>query len=278
MKSLYDDVSVQLSKKLTNAYSTSFSMGIRSLAKELRDPIYAIYGFVRIADEIVDSFHDYDKEKLFKRFLADVDLSLKEKISLNPVLNSFQHVVHKYNIEYELIETFLNSMEMDLDKKKYNREKFDEYVLGSAEVVGLMCLRVFVGGDETKYQELKPSAMRLGAAYQKINFLRDLNADFNHMGRSYFPGIDLANFTDSNKKTIEAEIAEDFSEGLKGIFKLPSSSRIGVYLSYIYYFKLFKKIQRLPAKTIAKKRIRIPNLRKYLLLINTYIKYRLKLV
>jgi phytoene synthase len=278
MKSLYDQVSFHLSKIVTKSYSTSFSMGIKSLSKELRDPIYAIYGFVRLADEIVDSFHEYDKRLLFDRFKKDVDLSLEEKISLNPVLNSFQSVVNEYNIEYELIEAFMASMEMDLEKKEYDREKFDKYVLGSAEVVGLMCLRVFVNGQEEKYQALKPFGMRLGAAYQKINFLRDLKADFDGMGRSYFPDIDLNHFSEEDKKTIEKEIEEDFKEGYKGILMLPDSSRMGVYLSYIYYFNLFKKIKSLSANKVASKRIRIADSFKYLLLISSYLKFKLNII
>jgi phytoene synthase len=278
MKSLYDQVSFHLSKIVTKSYSTSFSMGIKSLSKELRDPIYAIYGFVRLADEIVDSFHEYDKRLLFDRFKKDVDLSLEEKISLNPVLNSFQSVVNEYNIEYELIEAFMASMEMDLEKKEYDREKFDKYVLGSAEVVGLMCLRVFVNGQEEKYQALKPFGMRLGAAYQKINFLRDLKADFDGMGRSYFPDIDLNHFSEEDKKTIEKEIEEDFKEGYKGILMLPDSSRMGVYLSYIYYFNLFKKIKSLSANKVASKRIRITDSFKYLLLISSYLKFKLNII
>jgi 15-cis-phytoene synthase len=278
MKSLYDKVSFRLSEIVTKSYSTSFSMGIKSLSEELRDPIYAIYGFVRLADEIVDSFHEYDKRLLFERFKKDVDLSLKEKISLNPVLNSFQSVVNEYKIDYELIEAFMASMEMDLDKKEYDREKFDKYVLGSAEVVGLMCLKVFVMGQEEKYQELKPLGMRLGAAYQKINFLRDLKADFDEMGRSYFPDINLNHFSEEDKKIIEQEIEEDFKEGYKGLLMLPKSSRMGVYLSYIYYYNLFKKIRKLSSKKVISKRIRISDSFKYMLLISSYIKYKLNII
>ena len=253
-------------------------MGIRLLNPKLRAPIYAIYGFVRLADEIVDTFHDYDKEKLFLRFKQNLEHALEEKISVNPLLNSFQAVVHKYNIERELIDAFLYSMEMDLDKKDYDRKDFNKYVLGSAEVVGLMCLRVFTGGDEKVYQNLKPYGMKLGAAYQKINFLRDLKADFDGMGRTYFPQIDLDHFSESDKKIIEEEIHQDFMKGLEGIKMLPDSSRLGVYLSFVYYFKLFKKIQKLPAGKVRKKRIRISNFRKIILLLITYIRFKLKLV
>ncbi|MGC9342866.1 MAG: phytoene/squalene synthase family protein [Bacteroidales bacterium] len=278
MKSLYDKVSYDLSKSLTKSYSTSFSLGIRFLGKELRNPIYAIYGFVRLADEIVDTFHDYDKEKLFQRFKENLDMALEDRISVNPLLNSFQEVVHKYNIERELIDAFLHSMEMDLNKKDYTRQDFDEYVLGSAEVVGLMCLHVFVNGDEEEYRRLKPMGMKLGAAYQKINFLRDLAADFDNMGRTYFPGVDLTNFNEEDKAIIEEEIDEDFMEGLAGIKQLPASSKLGVYLSFVYYYKLFQKIRGLPAKEVRKKRIRISDLRKYGLLLNTYLKFRLNMI
>ena len=275
MKSLYDKVSYDLSESLTKSYSTSFSIGIRFLDKELRAPIYAIYGFVRLADEIVDTFHDYDKEKLFRRFQESLDLALEDRISVNPILNSFQEVVHKFNIDREWIDTFMGSMEMDLEQKEYDPKEFKKYVLGSAEVVGLMCLHVFVNGDKQKFEELKPMGMKLGAAYQKINFLRDLNADFEGMGRTYFPCIDLSNFTEEDKKFIEKEIESDFKTGLEGIKKLPKASRMGVYLSYIYFYKLFKKIRRLPAEEVRKRRIRISDLRKYFLLMNTYFMFKL---
>jgi phytoene/squalene synthetase len=275
MKELYDDVSFGLSRVLTRAYSTSFSLGIHFLNRKFHDPIYAIYGFVRLADEIVDSFHDYDKKTLFKRFSDELELSLKEKISLNPILNSFQHVVHTYHIERGLIDAFMASMEMDLQKKDYDREDFNKYVLGSAEVVGLMCLRVFVSGDEQRYQQLKPYGMRLGAAYQKINFLRDLKADFKGMGRAYFPGIHPGQFTEKDKKQVEEEIAADFAAGLEGIRLLPKDAGYGVYLSYVYYHGLFRKIQKLSAAEVAARRVRIPNRKKYLLLFTSYIRYKL---
>jgi len=278
MKSHFDKVSYDLSRLFTNAYSTSFSLGISRLTKELQAPVYAIYGFVRLADEIVDSFHDYDKVNLFMRFRLEVDKALEEKISLNPLLNSFQEVVHKYNIEKELIDTFLNSMEMDLTEKEYDREKFNAYVLGSAEVVGLMCLRVFVSGDEKTYQSLKPLGMSLGAAYQKINFLRDIKADFEGMGREYFPCFKLEQFEDSHKKLFEKEIKRDFKIGLDGIKKLPDSSAFGVYLSYVYYYSLFKKIRRTPASVLVTKRIRISDPFKFILMLNAYFKYKLKMI
>ena len=260
---------------VTRLYSTSFSMGTRMLGKEYRDPIYGVYGFVRFADEIVDTFHEYDKEKLLNKFKNDTYSAIEEGISLNPILNSFQHVVNTYNIDMELIDTFLRSMEMDLQKQDYDREEFDQYVLGSAEVVGLMCLKIFCDGKEKKYQELKPCAMRLGAAYQKINFLRDLRADYKGMQRSYFPGVDLQNFTEEDKKKVEKEIHKDFRAGLLGIKVLPQKVKFGVYLSYTYFYALFLKIRRTPAQRLLTKRIRIPNLRKYLLIIRTYIRFRL---
>lgn len=277
-KLLYDKVSFDLSESLTKSYSTSFSIGIRFLDRKLRAPIYAIYGFVRLADEIVDTFHDYDKAKLFSRFKESLDLALKDRISVNPILNSFQEVVHRYNIERELIDAFLVSMEMDLENKQYDRKEFNKYVLGSAEVVGLMCLHVFVDGDQVRYEELRDMGMKLGAAYQKINFLRDIKADYEGLGRTYFPCIDLSNFTEDDKDLIEREIESDFREGLKGIRLLPGSSRLGVYLSYVYFYKLFRKIRRLPAGEVRKKRIRISDARKYLLLASTYFKYRLNLI
>jgi phytoene/squalene synthetase len=274
MKSIYDKTSYDLSKHFTEAYSTSFSLGISKLGKELQAPVYAIYGFVRLADEIVDSFHDHDKKSLFKRFRDEVELAIEEKISLNPLLNSFQEVVHKYSIEKELIETFLQSMEMDLTERKYDREKFNAYVLGSAEVVGLMCLRVFVKGDEQAYQSLKPLGMSLGAAYQKINFLRDIKADFDGLGREYFPCFKLERFDDRQKQEIEQEIEENFKTGLSGILKLPSSSAYGVYLSYVYYYSLFEKIKGTPASVLITKRIRISNFRKFILMLKSNFKYR----
>ncbi len=277
MKSLFDKVSLKTSRITTLSYSTSFSLGIRVFNKKFRDPIYCIYGFVRFADEIVDTFHDYNKRELFNRFKQDTYRAITEKISLNPILNSFQHVVNKYKIELDLIDSFMDSMEMDLFNQEYDRHAFDKYVLGSAEVVGLMCLRVFCEGDDEKYQHLKKPAMRLGAAYQKINFLRDLKADFKELGRSYFPGIELNMFDEERKKTIEQEIQKDFAEGYKGIKELPKSVRFGVYLSYVYYYSLFKKIRRTSADKIMNKRIRIDNGRKYALLVKSAVKYKMKI-
>lgn len=273
MKALYDKTSNRISKLITNAYSTSFSIGIYVLDRKIHQPIYAIYGFVRLADEIVDSFHDFDKLKLLQEFKADTYQSIAEGISLNPVLNAFQATVNQYGIEKELIEAFLYSMEMDLSQKVFDQESFEKYILGSAEVVGLMCLRVFCQGNEEQYQLLKPSAMKLGAAFQKINFLRDLKQDFKDMGRSYFPNVDLASFSESCKKNIEADIEQDFKDAYIGIKQLPKNSRLGVYTAYVYYYALFKKIQSTAPSTILAKRIRIPNNKKYGLLLSSYIKH-----
>jgi 15-cis-phytoene synthase len=278
MKELFDSVSIRCSRLTTKAYSTSFSLGILCLEKELRDPIYSIYGFVRFADEIVDTFHDYNKESLLKRFKEETYRSMEEKISLNPILNSFQATVIKYGIEPELIEQFLKSMEMDLLQKSYDANKLKEYILGSAEVVGLMCLRVFSKGDQVTYERLKPNAMRLGAAFQKINFLRDLHADYLGMGRCYFPDLDLRHFDESSKKEIEKNIANDFAEGFKGIQKLPGSARLGVYVAYVYYLALFKKIRNTPSEVVLTGRIRIRNRYKATLLAYSFIKHQLNMI
>ena len=278
MKELFDQTSFKASKLTTQAYSTSFSLSTRFLGSSIRDAIYGIYGFVRFADEIVDTFHDYDKQRLFDKFKRDTYEAIEDKISLNPILNSFQHVVHDYNIDHELIETFLDSMEMDLNKLEYTQQGYEKYILGSAEVVGLMCLKVFVHGDEAEYKRLQYSAMRLGAAFQKINFLRDLKADFEGLGRSYFPNADLENFNDQQKKEIEAEIAIDFAEGYAGIIQLPKSARFGVYMAYIYFYQLFKKIQGTEAQRILTERIRIPNPQKYSIFFGSYVRHSLNLL
>ncbi len=272
MKELFDMISRKSSKMTTVMYSTSFSLGIRFFSRRFHDPIYGVYGFVRFADEIVDSFHGFDKQKLLKRFKEDTYLAIEEKISLNPILNNFQNVVNKYSIEQELIDLFLRSMEMDLEKVQYDQKKYEEYILGSAEVVGLMCLRVFCEGDQEKYAELKPSAMRLGSAFQKINFLRDLKADFKELGRSYFPGIDLNNWNDITKTAIEADIEKDFSDGLLGIRKLPDGARFGVYVAYVYFHELLLKIKKVKAGKLLNERVRISNSRKYTLLIRAYMR------
>lgn len=278
MKSLFDNVSVQCSKLTTRSYSTSFSLGIYFLENNLRNPIYSIYGFVRFADEIVDSFEGYDKKYLLEKFKNETYEAIETKISLNPILNSFQHVVNKYNISLELIEIFLKSMEMDLEKIEYSTEKYEQYILGSAEVVGLMCLHVFTDGNNKKFEELKPFAMKLGAAFQKINFLRDMNTDFQKLGRSYFPNIDITKFTPSSKKKIEDEIEKDFREALIGIKNLPASSRGGVYLAYVYYNSLFKKIKKLPAQKVLNNRIRINNGKKFTLMVNSLFQHKLNMI
>lgn len=277
-KQLFDSVSITCSRKTTHAYSTSFSMGIRTLGKDFRNPVYAIYGFVRFADEIVDTFHEYNKIDLFKRFREDTVRAIDEKISLNPILNSFQKVYHQFNFEWSLVDTFLKSMEMDLDKTEYDRNGYENYILGSAEVVGLMCLKVFTKGDKLEYDKLRPFAMRLGSAFQKINFLRDLKADFETLGRAYFPGIDLSTFDDSTKQKIEEEIAADFAEAYKGILLLPKDARFGVYVAYTYYIRLFQKIKSLPSNRIMEERIRIPNQRKFALILKSFVQHNLNLL
>ncbi len=277
-KSLFDTVSRDCSVNTTKKYSTSFSLGIRTLDKSIRPDIYAIYGFVRFADEIVDTFHDYDKRALFNRFKEDTYLAIDQKISLNPILNSFQEVVNKYQIDHHLIDTFLNSMEMDLNAISYDQEGYEEYILGSAEVVGLMCLQVFLSGDKDEYERLKPHAMSLGAAFQKINFLRDLKEDYAELGRVYFPGLDMHDFNGDKKKEIEKDIEKDFKHALEGIRQLPKSSRMGVFLAYRYYYRLFLKIKGLPAPKIMSSRIRINNGKKISLLMRTYVKHSLNLL
>jgi 15-cis-phytoene synthase len=278
MKLLFDTVSHKTSKLVTRQYSTSFSLGIMFLNKGFQMPIYSVYGFVRLADEIVDSFHDYNKDLLLEEFKKDTYLSIERKISLNPVLNSFQKVVHDYNIDKELIDAFLKSMEMDLQKKVYSEEDYKEYILGSAEVVGLMCLRVFTEGDKRLYENLKPYAMSLGSAFQKINFLRDLNADYVGMGRTYFPNINMHALNEDIKKEIENDIAFDFDKGLQGIKGLPKKARLGVYVAFIYYNCLFKKIKKLKAHTILNERVRIPNSRKILLFAGSYVRHSLNML
>ncbi|MDP3461838.1 MAG: phytoene/squalene synthase family protein [Bacteroidales bacterium] len=279
MKVLYDEISFGASKMITRAYSTSFSLGIRLFSKELHDPIYAIYGFVRLADEIVDTFHEYDKNTLMAEFRNDTVNAIERGISMNPILQSFQETVRKYNIEWELIDRFLKSMEMDLKDIEYNQMLFEDYILGSAEVVGLMCLHVFTYGDQKMYDELKYSAMRLGSAFQKINFLRDMHADHVKLGRTYFPGLDMNNFDTETKIRIEDDIEKDFNDGLNGIRKLPKGARYGVYSAYVYYFSLFEKIKKLHSnKLLEDRRIRVPNSAKYGLLVSSYLRYRLNVL
>jgi len=277
MKQLFDKVSAECSKLTTRSYSTSFSLGIYCLNRQLHQPIYAIYGFVRFADEIVDSFHGYDKATLLNEFRQHTYEAIDRKISLNPILNSFQEVVNSYNIERELIDCFLDSMEMDLSKQTYTIDNYKKYILGSAEVVGLMCLRVFTNGNEEQYQALKPSAMKLGSAFQKVNFLRDIQSDYNALGRLYFPNVDMERFSDEDKENINKEIEEEFNEALAGIKKLPSSSRFGVYVAYVYYKALFNKIKSLPSAKIMNERVRIPNAQKMTLLAGSYFKHSLRM-
>lgn len=273
MMSLYEKVSIRCSRLTTQSYSTSFSLGIRFLAKDLRDPIYAVYGFVRFADEIVDTFHGYDKASLLKKFRSDTYAAIDQGVSLNPILHSFQKAVHEYGIDRDNIETFLESMRMDLHQNEFSQSEYETYILGSAEVVGLMCLRIFLLGDNDTYEKLKPYAMKLGAAFQKINFLRDLNADFKDLGRTYFPGVDLQAFSNETKRAIEADIEKDFKIGYKGIKKLPKEARFGVFVAYVYYYHLFEKIKRQTTHAILNQRIRISNRRKFTLLCSSYLRH-----
>ena len=279
MKALFDTVSNSCSKQVTNAYSTSFSLATKMLAPSIRQDIYNIYGFVRFADEIVDSFHDYDKPTLFNRFEKDLENALTEKISLNPILNSFQQTVHLYSIDQELISAFMKSMRMDLSKSEYLTDKeFKEYIYGSADVVGLMCLKVFVKGNTQKYEALKSAAMSLGSAFQKVNFLRDLKEDFEGLSRSYFPNTNLNALDEDSKKKIIEDIEEDFKKGYQGILHLPAEAKFGVFMAYRYYRKLLKKLAKTPALEIKNSRIRVPNYQKFGLLTRSYVKYQLKLV
>ena len=275
MKKLFDEVSYNVSRIVTEKYSTSFSLGILALKPAIRPSIYAIYGYVRLADEIVDSFHDYDKTTLLERFRNETNTALQEGISLNPILQSFQETVNRYKIDPSLIAQFLHSMEMDLYPIDYNSERYQEYILGSAEVVGLMCLQVFVEGDKATFEKLKPYAMQLGSAFQKVNFLRDLKADYQILGRTYFPNIQMHLFSPEIKHQIEAEIESEFKEALTGIKMLPASSRFGVYLAYRYYLSLFTKIKNTPAEKIMSQRIRIPNSQKLSLAMRSYVHYKI---
>ena len=279
MKNHFDSISYECSKLVTQRYSTSFTLGTRLLAVKHRKHIYNIYGFVRFADEIVDSFHDFNKMELLKRFEDDLTHALENKISLNPILNSFQFTVNENNIQKDLIEAFLKSMKMDLHKQEYKtKEEYIEYIYGSADVVGLMCLNVFVQGDKEKYNHLKPHAMSLGSAFQKVNFLRDLNADFELLDRTYFPNIDLSDFDENSKSFIIADIEKDFDHALKGIYMLPESARLGVYTAYKYYKKLLIKLKNTPSKKIQAARIRVPNYQKMGVLAQSYIKFHFNLI
>ena len=279
MKALFDTVSSDCSKLVTKSYSTSFSLATKMLAPSVRSHIYNIYGFVRFADEIVDSFHDYDKEVLFDTFEKDLYQALEHKISLNPILNAFQHSVHQFDIDYALIAAFMKSMRWDLHKTQYQTEQeYKDYIYGSADVVGLMCLTVFVKGDEKEYNRLKPAAMALGSAFQKVNFLRDLKADFQDLERTYFPGVDFSQFDEASKKRIIEEIENDFKVALEGIFELPHDVRFGVYTAYKYYSKLLVKLKKTPSLRIQDSRIRVPNYQKMGVFAKSYVKYHLNLL
>lgn len=271
MTELFDQSALKSSKVITNLYSTSFSLGIRTLSRNYRDPVYAVYGFVRYADEIVDTFYNTDQRALLEKFKLETYEAIAQKISLNPVLHAYQLVANKYHFEEELTKAFLYSMELDLDKSKYDAQGYKEYIYGSAEVVGLMCLRIFTEGNETEYQRLKPFAKRLGAAFQKVNFLRDLKSDYQERGRIYFPGVDFSHFIDADKKVIEEDIQQDFDEALKGIRMLPAGARLGVYLAYTYYLRLFKKIKEHPAQMVQSARLRISDNYKLWLLAQSYV-------
>lgn len=279
MKAIFDKISFDCSRNVTRAYSTSFSSAVRMLAPSIRQDIYNIYGFVRFADEIVDSFHDYNKEQLFALFENDLDNALRAKISLNPVLNAFQHTAHNYNIDGTLIDAFMKSMKLDLIKKDYTSfEEYNEYIYGSADVVGLMCLKVFVANDNARFEQLKPFAMRLGSAFQKVNFLRDLKADTEDLERNYFPLLNLNEMNDSTKAEIIAEIEADLAEGYKGIVQLPAEAKFGVYTAYVYYRKLLKKLKNTPPMQIRAARIRVPDYEKFGLLARCYVNYRLNII
>jgi len=276
MKKLFDELAYEVSKSTTKKYSTSFSLGIMALHPSIRLAIYAIYGYVRLADEIVDSFHDYDKRTLLTRFMEQTVQALDEGISLNPIMQSFQETVHRYKIDRSLVDQFLKSMEMDLNQIAYDEDRYKEYILGSAEVVGLMCLHVFVDGNKETYERLKPYAMKLGSAFQKVNFLRDLNDDYHVLGRTYFPDVDMRVFDNTIKVTIEQDIEREFKEALIGIKKLPSSSKFGVFLAYKYYWSLLKKIKQIPAQRMLNERVRIPNTQKISLMMQCYVQYKME--
>jgi phytoene synthase len=278
MKALFDDLSFRTSKMVTQQYSTSFAMGIRFLAKKFHNPIYAIYGFVRYADEIVDTFHGYDKRQLLADFKAETFKAIAQGISLNPILNSFQQIVNEYKIDHQLIDTFLYSMEMDLEDHAYDQSLYEKYILGSAEVVGLMCLKVFVAGNEEQYERLKPYAMKLGSAFQKINFLRDYKADTQQLGRIYFPQLQHNELNEQIKKEIECDIQKEFDIAYEGIKILPKDARFGVYVAYIYYSNLLRKIMNLQPQQIMSERVRIPDKQKYVLFFGSYIKHSFNLL
>ncbi|MGA0560430.1 phytoene/squalene synthase family protein [Larkinella sp. VNQ87] len=274
MIALFNRTAVECSKLVTEHYSTSFTLGIKTLDRRFHDPIYSIYGFVRYADEIVDTFYDFDQKYLLDKFKNDTDEALRDGISLNPILHAFQAVVKQYGIERRLIDAFLHSMEMDLYQQAYNQNGYEEYIYGSAEVVGLMCLRVFCEGDRAMFERLEEPARKLGAAFQKVNFLRDLKSDYVDRGRVYFPGVDFRVFTKEAKRLIEADIQRDFDAAYEGIIRLPRGARMGVHLAYTYYLTLFEKIKQVPASRIQEERIRVPDFKKMALLAQTYVRFR----
>ncbi|MEA9412848.1 phytoene/squalene synthase family protein [Flavobacterium sp. PL02] len=279
MKQLFDNVSFKCSKLVTQSYSTSFSLAVYMLAPSIRDAIYSIYGFVRFADEIVDSFHGFDKKYLIDDFEKEYYKAIEAGISLNPILNSFQQTVKQYNITDDLVQSFLKSMKLDLIKSDYhNKEEIEDYIYGSADVVGLMCLKVFVAGNDSKYEKLKMEAMRLGSAFQKVNFLRDLKDDNLILNRNYFPGIDLSSFDENAKNKIIKEIEDDFKVAYQGIIKLPVEAKFGVYTAYIYYKKLLKKLENTPCHEIGNERIRVSNYSKAGLLAKSFVSYKLRMV
>lgn len=278
MDPLYQSISFSVSRLITQEYSTSFSIGVRSLSTDLRNPIYSLYGFVRLADEIVDRFHDFDKAALLDDFEADFNKSLEQGISMNPVLNAFQQTVRTYGLDRSLIDAFLRSMRMDLSKQTYTEVEMRQYIYGSADVVGLMCLKIFVGGNQAQYDELSPYAMRLGTAFQKINFLRDLKQDTLELQRSYFPQLQQMPWGEECKKALENDVMNDFKEARAGILRLPKSARLGVYVAYLYYMALTKKIVRTSAEDLMKKRISVCNLHKLSLLVRAYIQVKGKLL
>jgi phytoene/squalene synthetase len=278
MIQLFHTTSQNCSRIVTENYSTSFSSAIKMLHRDLRQPIFNIYGFVRFADEIVDTFHDHDKKYLLDQFRTETYDAIKRGISLNPILNSFQRTVNEFNIDHTLIDAFFSSMEMDLSKKNYDSNGYKEYIYGSAEVVGLMCLYVFCEGKKELYEQLESSARSLGAAFQKVNFLRDIKADFSGLARVYFPGCDFNNFTELEKKQIEEDIYTDFRNAYQGIKKLPFKARFGVYVAYKYYLSLFKKIKRMEPAQVLEERIRIPNYRKAMIIFRAGVKNQLRLI
>ena len=279
MKNIFDEVSYSCSEKVTKTYSTSFSLATRLLSENIRKDIYNIYGFVRFADEIVDSFHNYNKSELFYDFAIDLEKAIRNKIHLNPILNSFQYTFHKYKIDKDLVDAFMKSMKMDLTKKKYNTvEEYKQYIYGSADVVGLMCLKVFVQGNDKIYTKLKKNAMKLGSAFQKVNFLRDLKADKEDLNRTYFPNTKFEKLSESEKNEIINDIEDDFKMGLEGIKELPLDAKFGVFMAYRYYNQLLKKLKMTPATEIINRRIRVPNLKKIELLTRSYVKYQLNLL